>query len=230
MQLKGFIFDLDGTLLYTLEDIAQAENKALHKLGLPPRDVEEYRWIVGGGAEDIARRLLPAESHDPNSISAFVQSFRRFYHENWHDKTRFYSGIPELLTILGNKGKKLAVLSNKPEEFAGKIVDHYFPDWQGNQSPRLFTHVIGQIKGLPTKPDPILALKIANDWNLAPQEIGFIGDSDIDIFTAANAGMVSIGAGWGFRGAQELVDSGAQILLQSPLDLIQYLDDSEVVI
>lgn len=223
-DLQGFIFDLDGTLLYTLEDIAAAENKALAELELPPRSVEEYRWIVGGGADDIARRLLPEYLHTPENITSFVQRFRAHYHLNWHDQTRLYDGIAELLAILRRKGFPLAILSNKPEEFALKIVDFYFPDWQGKSRPALFTHVVGQRAGVPVKPDPALALQIARDWGLPPSAIAFLGDSDIDIYTASHAGMVSVGVEWGFRGKKELVDSGANILINTPLDLLAYLN------
>jgi phosphoglycolate phosphatase len=223
-ELKGFIFDLDGTLLYTLEDIAAAENRALAELNLPPRNVEEYRWIVGGGADDIARRLLPADMHTPEQIAAFVQRFRTHYHQNWHERTRLYDGIAELLSALRQQDFPLAVLSNKPEEFALKIVDWFFPGWQGNSRPALFTHVIGQRVGVPVKPDPALALQIARDWGLNPAAVAFLGDSDIDIYTALNAGMIPVGAEWGFRGRKELVDSGARILLNTPLDLLAYLN------
>ncbi len=222
-EIQGIIFDLDGTLLYTLEDIADAENLALAELGLPPLPVEKYRWIVGGGADDIARRLLPESMHNPDDINGFVDRFRSYYKQNWHVKTRLYTGISDLLTILRDKRIRLAILSNKPEEFALKIVDHFFPDWQGSTKPQLFTHVVGQRKGFPVKPEPDFALQIARDWQLLPPNIGFIGDSDIDVYTAKNAGMIAIGAEWGFRGRDELEQSGADIMLRHPLELVQYL-------
>lgn len=224
MTLQGFIFDLDGTLLYTLEDIANAENKTLADYGLPPRPVDEYRWIVGGGAEDIARRLLPTQLQTGDNILDFVHKFRTHYHQNWHDKTRLYPGLEELLNHLLKRNFPLAVLSNKPEEFSQKLVEHFFGSWKGSTNSKVFSHVIGQQKGKPVKPDPTTALAIAADWNLPQQSIGLVGDSDIDVFTAQNAGMVAIGAGWGFRGREELAAAGAQILLEQPLDLIKYLD------
>ncbi|MFO7660347.1 MAG: HAD family hydrolase [Candidatus Cloacimonadaceae bacterium] len=222
-NLKGLIFDLDGTLLYTLEDIANAENSALAELGLPALPVDEFRWIVGGGADNIAQKLLPADMQSEQDIITFVDRFRFYYHQNWHYKTRLYDGIADLIETLLQKGFKLAVLSNKPEEFAFKIVDFYFPDWQGQNKPAVFSHVIGQRINYPVKPDPTLALEIASDWNLRPEEIGFVGDSDIDMFTAKNSGMVAIGAAWGFRGEEELVLSGADIILKTSLDLLCYI-------
>jgi phosphoglycolate phosphatase len=222
-KIQGIIFDLDGTLLYTLEDIADAENAALAELGLPPLSVEKYRWIVGGGADDIARRLLPESMHSSDGINGFVDRFRSHYMQNWHVKTRLYPGISDLLNILQDKGVRLAILSNKPEEFTLKIVDHFFPDWQGRTKQQVFTHVIGQRKGFPVKPKPDFALEIARDWQIMPGNIAFTGDSDIDIVTAKNAGMLSVGAVWGFRGRDELVLAGADILLQHPLELVQYL-------
>lgn len=223
LDIKGIIFDLDGTLLNTLEDIATAENKALAELGFPTIPIDEYRWIVGGGAENIAQRLLPQTMQDEKSIRNFVDRFRHFYHQNWHDKTCPYPGIKELITALQQKKIKMAIISNKPEEFALKIADYYFPDWQGKEQPALFTHVLGHNKVLPAKPDPTTAKAIAGHWKLLVHQIGFIGDSDIDILTAINAGMVPIGAEWGFRGSEELNASGAKLLLKQPIDLLNYL-------
>lgn len=222
-MLRGIIFDLDGTLLYTLEDIADAENSARAELDLPPLPVEDYRWIVGGGADDLARKLLPENMQSEEHVNHFVDRFRYYYHMNWHHKTKLYPGITELIAALLDKNYPIAILSNKPEEFVQKIVDYYFPDWQGKTKQKTFTHVIGQRKGYKIKPDPAAALDIAAQWNIKPEFIGFIGDSDLDILTAYNAGMVSIGAGWGFRGREELAANNAQILLKSPLDLIPYI-------
>lgn len=222
-NLKGLIFDLDGTLLNTLEDIADSENSALAELSLPPLQLDEFRWIVGGGADNIARKLLPDNMQSEHDISDFVERFRFFYHQNWHNKTKLYDGVSGLIKILLQKDFKLSVLSNKPEEFALKIVDYYFPDWQGKTKPALFSHVMGQRRECPVKPDPTLALKIASDCKLKPEQIGFIGDSDIDMITAQNAGMIPIGAAWGFRGKQELLASGARIVIDHPQDLLSYL-------
>lgn len=222
-SFQGLIFDLDGTLLYTLEDIADAENGALAELSLPPLPVDEFRLIVGGGADNIAKKLMPAEMQSEQNIRTFVDRFRFFYNLIWNNKTRPYDGITDLIETLLKKGLRLAVLSNKPEEFAMKIVDYYFPDWQGINRPLIFSHVIGQRVDYAVKPDPTQALKIASDWNLKPEEIGFIGDSDIDIITAKNAGMVAIGAAWGFRGEEELVSSGADIIVKTPSDLLNHM-------
>lgn len=222
-DIKGIIFDLDGTLLNTLEDIADAENSALKEFGLPSRPVDDYRLIVGGGAENIASKLLPESMQTEQMIMDFVDCFRFYYHQNWHNKTHLYNGIADLLKTLLDRKLKLAVLSNKPEEFAIRIVEHYFPDWVGKTGPAIFTHVIGQRKGFPAKPNPEAALYIAEDWKFEPESCGLVGDSDIDMLTAQNAGMVAIGAEWGFRGKEELEQNGADILLQHPLELIQHI-------
>jgi len=222
-MLRGIIFDLDGTLLYTLEDIADAENSALAELGLPPLPVDKFRWIVGGGADNIAQKLLPVELQSEQNIIKFVDRFRFYYHQSWHNKTCLYAGIADLMDELLKRNYRLAVLSNKPEEFTLKIVDYYFPDWQGISKQATFSHVIGQRKDYPVKPDPVLALQIALDWQLEPSQIGFIGDSDIDIYTARNAGMIAIGAEWGFRGKEELEISGAHIILNKPEDLLNHI-------
>ncbi|HOD17796.1 MAG TPA: HAD family hydrolase [Candidatus Cloacimonadota bacterium] len=224
MKLKGFIFDLDGTLLNTLEDVAAAENKTLAEFGLPTRPAEEFRFLVGGGAEDIARRLLPPEMHSPENIMNFIYKFRANYHLNWHDKTRLYPGLTDLINHLLDENFPLAVLSNKPEEFTQKLVDFFFGNWLGYEDRKVFSPVIGQRKDQPVKPDPTLALDIASQWKLPAESIGLIGDSDIDVFTAKNAGMFAIGAGWGFRGKAELAAAGARIILDRPFDLLRYLD------
>lgn len=221
-KIEGIIFDLDGTLLNTLADIAAAENKTLVEYGLPTLPLEQFRWIVGGGANDIAQRLLPISMHNEREINEFVNKFRAHYHQNWNDKTCLYDGITELLTELMIKEVKMAILSNKPEEFTLKIVDYFFPDWQGTNTLKLFTHVIGQRKDYPVKPNPQIALQIAKDWGINPEYIGFIGDSDIDVLTAKHAGMIAIGAEWGFRGKEELVETGADIILSQPQDLVKY--------
>jgi phosphoglycolate phosphatase len=218
MTIRGIIFDLDGTLIDTLEDIADAENRTLAELGLPPLAVDKFRWIVGGGADNIARKLLPSDLQAEQDINSFVERFRFYYQQNWHSKTKPYADIPELLKILRQKKIPMAVLSNKPEEFALNIVQFFFPE------STIFTHVYGQKQGVPTKPNPVMALQIAEAWMLKPEQVGFLGDSDVDIMTAHNAGMISIGAEWGFRGKEELVLSGAQILLKQPLDLLNYLN------
>lgn len=218
MNIRGIIFDLDGTLIDTLKDIADAENSALAELGLPPLEVDKFRWIVGGGADNLAQKLLPPDLQSEQDINSFVERFRFYYHQNWHNKTRPYAGIPELLSNLNCKHIPMAVLSNKPEEFTLKIAKFYFPE------DLMFTHVYGQRPEVPIKPNPATALEIATAWKLKPEQIGFVGDSDIDIFTANNAGMISIGAEWGFRGKAELVSSGAQILLNQPMDLLNYLN------
>ncbi len=224
LKLSAFIFDLDGTLLNTLEDIADAENSVLKELKLPPRPVDDYRLIVGGGAENIAKKLLPEGKGSESDLSDFVSRFRTYYQLNWHAKTRPYTGIPELLKAILEKGFPLAVLSNKPEEFTLQMVDFFFPDWQEKTGPITFTHVLGQNRLWPVKPDPAQALRIARDWDLSPDRIGLVGDSDVDMFTASNAGMLAIGAEWGFRGREELVSSGADIILEKPEDLLEYLE------
>jgi len=219
IHLRAFIFDLDGTLLYTLEDIADAMNLALLELHLQPYQLEEYRWLVGGGAENIALKALPEFLHSEQNINDFVASFRTHYRLNWHAKTRPYSGIPELIGYLRAKHYPLAVLSNKPQEFTYQIVQHFF-----HHSQTVFNPVWGQREDFTVKPDPATALAIADFWKLAPEQVGFIGDSDVDMETALKAGMTALGAGWGFRGEEELVASGAQIMLRHPLELIKYVE------
>ena len=222
--LYGIIFDLDGTLLDTLEDIADAENAALAEFGLAPLPVDDYRYIVGGGAENIARKLLPEHLQDEQHLQDYMNRFRHYYHLNWHNKSRLYPGVSAMIDTLIALDVKLAILSNKPEEFALKIVEYFFPNRQGERDSNIFTHVIGQRSGFPTKPDPALALSIVDAWHCEAKQVGFMGDSDVDILTALRAGMLPLGAEWGFRGRDELLSSGAEIVLTNPMDLFLYLD------
>lgn len=217
-HLKAIIFDLDGTLLYTLPDIADAMNSALAELNISPIPETEYRWLVGGGAEDVATRVLPLTMRTPAEISAFVERFRYYYRQNWHAKTTPYEGIPELIAYLRQNDYRIGILSNKPQEFTENIVNHFF-----HSAGEVFQPVWGQRSGIPVKPDPGSALEIATLWKLLPAEIGFMGDSDVDILTAQNSGMVSIGAEWGFRGREELLSLGTNVMLSHPLDLIPQL-------
>ncbi len=218
LDVKGFIFDLDGTLLNTLDDIALAMNTVLEEFSLPSIEVQAYRWIVGGGAEGIAKNVLPASMSSAEQVQGFIQRFRHHYRYNLHDKTYPYDGIMQMLEALRNRDYKLAVLSNKPQEFTEEIVDYYF-----NKSAPFFSPVFGQRNDIPIKPSPQSAIFISRDWDILPEDIAFVGDSEVDIRTAQNAGMISFGAVWGFRGEDELLAAESDYLLYQPLDLLEYI-------
>jgi phosphoglycolate phosphatase len=216
MSLSSFdavIFDLDGTLLDTIEDIADAVNDVLRARGFPAHDLETYKIIVGSGVEDMMGQALPEGHRDVGTIQATADELREQYRRHGLNKTHPYKGVKELLTELGRRGVKMSVLTNKPHDNAAQQIAYYL----GNNH---FVCIEGAKPHAPHKPDPTVALVIANRMGVAPARCAFLGDSDIDMRTAVNAGMYALGALWGFRTAEELVANGASDLLAKPLDLL----------
>ena len=216
LDFSAVIFDLDGTLLYTLEEIAAAGNAALLSQGYAEYPVDAYRSFVGAGVSKLAWRILPEskrnqDNHD-NIFSALLNEFERLL----NTIARPYSGVTEVLSAFPAAGKKIAVLSNKPDEFTKVAVKKLLPDTD-------FFAVRGGLSDVPLKPAPDGALKLAREMGVDPEHTVFVGDSDVDIQTAVNAGMIAVGAGWGFRGAEELISAGAKIVFDEPLDLLKLL-------
>lgn len=209
---QAAIFDLDGTLLDTLEDLGDCMNRVLERHGYPPHPVRAYRFFVGDGFESLVRRSLPESRRQEAEIRSLDREARAEYAEHWADKTRPYDGIPELLEALSRRGIRLAILSNKPHDFTRRIAAHYFPDG-------LFEHVIGSREGRPRKPDPAAALEIADAWGLPPEQIQYLGDTDTDMQTGRRAGMFTVGVLWGFRPREELLEHGAQALVAAPAEI-----------
>lgn len=213
--IRACIFDLDGTLIDSLDDLADAVNVALVAAGFPAHSVDAYRNFVGNGIETLIKRALPQDAlHHlpPPEIQAIVQRMSRIYADNWHAKTRCYEGIPALVAHLHEQGLPLAVLSNKPHAFTCEIIDYFFPN-------KPFRHVYGARPGLPHKPDPTTALGLAAELALPPEQITFIGDSNVDMQTGLRAGMLPLGVCWGFRSQEELVSAGAAALARQPADI-----------
>jgi phosphoglycolate phosphatase len=214
-RYAGVLFDLDGTLLDTLEDLADSTNRCLARLGLPPHPVESYRYFVGDGLSVLARRVLPPDRQDQASLEALVELFNGDYQEHWADKTRPYRGIEELLAALSGRGLPMGVLSNKPHSFTAVMVEHFFRS-------RCFAEVFGARDSLPRKPDPAAALQICSRLGLTPERMLYAGDTRTDMQTARNAGMFAVGVLWGFRPREELLESGAQALVAHPRELLAF--------
>lgn len=209
------IFDLDGTLLDTLQDLSDSGNAVLAARGFPKHSINDYRTFIGTGMENLVRAIFP-EGERPETdeeIAEVLAQYRGFYSENWKNTTVPYPGIPELLDTLTGRGIPIGVLSNKAHDFTVKCVDEFLGQWK-------WDIVLGQREGSPRKPDPSGALEIAETVGVAPENCYFIGDSDVDMFTAKNAEMHAIGVAWGFRGTKELLSAGAEKVLQSPKDLL----------
>jgi len=218
MTFKAIIFDLDGTLLDTIEDLTDSMNAALAGLGYPERSIAETKQLVGDGLATFVRRVLPPSvSDDPDITARLTERMRAEYRRHNSVKTRLYGGLAELLDALTERAIAMAVLSNKPHDSTLEIVKKYFQRWT-------FGAVFGARDGVPIKPDPAAALEIATILHLAPAEILYLGDTNTDMWTANAAGMFAVGALWGFRTAAELKQAGARILLRHPLDLLTLLN------
>jgi phosphoglycolate phosphatase len=212
-HVEAVIFDLDGTLLDTLTDLADAANRMLVRQGLPTHPRERYRRFVGDGSRMLVTRCLPPAHRHPDAIDACLEDFLADYGRHWDVATRPYPGIPELLGALAARQRPLAVVTNKPEEAARRCLGRFFP-------PRTFTAVLGQRPERPVKPHPGGALEAAAALGAAPGACLFVGDSGLDMDTARAAGMHPVGAAWGFRGAEELRRHGAAAVLEAPTDLL----------
>jgi len=214
---RAIIFDLDGTLLNTLADLADSGNAALGALGLPQHPQDAYRFFVGLGIEELVRRMLPEARRDPETIAAANKIIGEEYKRRWKDKTRPYPGILELLDALRQRGLPVCVLSNKPQPYTDLTIEAFFPGWP-------FTIVRGARPEVPNKPHPAGALAIAAELGLAPGSIAFVGDSATDMKTARGAGMLPVGVLWGFRDEKELTSNGAQHIISQPDGLLDLLD------
>jgi phosphoglycolate phosphatase len=216
MTFKAVVFDLDGTLLDTIEDLTDSMNAALARMGYPGKTIEESKKLVGDGLKTFVQRALPAEAvDDPVAITRLKDLMRAEYSVRDAVKTRLYEGIPELLDALNRREIPMAVLSNKPHDATLAVMAKFFSRWR-------FQVIYGARDGVPVKPDPSAALEIARKLDIAPVEIAYVGDTNTDMLTANAAGMFAIGALWGFRTAEELRANGAKVLIGQPLELLPF--------
>ena len=217
MPFRAVIFDLDGTLLDTIEDLTDSMNAALVRMGHPVRTIAECKQLVGDGLETFVRRALPAAAaDDPRERTRLRELMRLEYGERSVLKTRPYPGVPDLLDTLAARNVPAAVLSNKPHDSTVAIMAHYFSRWS-------FQAVFGARDGVPVKPDPAGAFEIARIFGIGPADIAYVGDTNTDMQTATAAGMYAVGALWGFRTSGELLANGAKILIERPMDLMPIL-------
>lgn len=210
---RAVLFDLDGTLTNTLQDIADAMNHALRVHGLPEWPVDAYRYLVGDGAKKLAQRAVRERQALAPSVR---KEYQAFYETHNLVATKPYDGVPEMLIALHQMGIKLAVFSNKPDADTKNVVRHFFPNVN-------WTVVRGQVEDVPVKPDPTGARLAAQALGVSPKEILYLGDTATDMQCALNAGMIPIGALWGFRTAEELQESGALQLLSHPVEVLDCL-------
>jgi phosphoglycolate phosphatase len=216
MKYKAAIFDLDGTLLDTIEDLGDSMNYVLEKMGYPTHDMEKYKYFVGNGVINLVSRALPADKRDDGIVKAALAAMKDAYSKRWDVKTKPYPGITDLLDALADKGIKLSVLSNKTDDITKLVIKKLLPSWS-------FYPVFGEREGVPRKPDPTGAIEITQILGANPGECLFLGDTGVDMKTATAAGMYAVGVLWGFRKAEELVENGAKTLISHPLDLLKLL-------
>ena len=216
MSKKAILFDLDGTLLDTLRDLADSGNEVLAARGFPSHPVDAYRTFIGNGMMNLVRDIFP-DGHRPDEgqeTDQVLAEYREAYGRNWKNTTRPYEGINELLDTLTEQQTPIGILSNKAHDFTEKCVDAFLSNWNWDV-------VLGAREGIPKKPDPAGAIEAAERLGVTATDCWFVGDSDVDMFTAVNAGMHAIGVSWGFRSVEELRAAGAEIVIQNPAELLK---------
>jgi phosphoglycolate phosphatase len=215
-KYKAVIFDLDGTLLDTLEDLGNSMNTVLESMGLPGYSIPEYKYFIGRGLKNLAISVLPEHLRDDATIGLCLQRMLEEYGRHLDDRTRPYKGIDELLDSLAGLGIKMAILTNKDQKYTMIVVNRFLSKWK-------FEAVFGDRPGVPRKPDPSSAFEIAGMMGISPGQIIYLGDTGSDMEMAVNAGMYPVGALWGFREEDELLEYGAKLLIKSPMELLEIL-------
>ena len=211
---KHVIFDLDGTLLNTIDDLADTGNHVCTLHGWPTHTVAEFKLMVGNGIPKLVERFAPQGTSQVVLDQAF-QEFMDWYGVHKEDKTAPYAGMPEVTKALREAGVSIAVLSNKADVMAGPVVEHYYPG--------IFPVVQGALPGLPTKPAPTLLHKLMDRLGATQEDTLFVGDSNVDIHTAKNGGLTGCGVLWGFRSREELEAAGADVIVSTPQELLDLI-------
>ena len=223
-QIKAIIFDLDGTLIDSIVDIAGAMNAALKELGYPEHPVEEYKSFIGDGQTELVKRALPEDKRTPEIIDKVAKKYWDNYDLQWYLHTNIFPGVLYLIQLAVARKMKLAILSNKPHYFTKKMIRHFFRGAMIRHTKNPFGVYSGEEADKPKKPDPTVALELAKRLIVKPQYVALVGDSVVDIKTAKNAGMIAIGAAWGYGNKKDLQDAGADLIFDSPTEMTTYFD------
>lgn len=213
-DFKTYIFDLDGTLLSTLNDLASSTNYALRWAGMPERTIEEVRMFVGNGVKLLMERAISEGVNNPKFEETYAK-FREHYMEHNLDTTRPYDGVPELLHELKRRGKHLAIVSNKFYAATQDLAKHFFPD--------TIEVAIGERENIRKKPAPDTVLEALRQLNVSKEDAVYIGDSDVDIMTAKNCGLPCISVLWGFRDKDFLIEHGGSLFVEKPIEILSRL-------
>ena len=215
---RAAIFDLDGTLVNSLDDLADSANAMLSSYGFPTHPVDPYRYFVGNGSRKLIERCLPKEQgSDPAFVDEALARYKEIYAQHTQDKTRPYDGIQDMLDELQRRHIPLGICTNKHQSAAEDIVNAMFPAGT-------FQSIMGDQPSLPRKPDPKKVLMIAEKFGVGPSAVAYFGDTSVDMDTAKNAGFFPVGVLWGFRPKEELVEHGAKVLLETPMELFEHVD------
>mgnify|MGYP004527207677 CR=1 FL=1 len=214
-MIKAVLFDLDGTIANSLEDLADSANFVLTQNGYPTHKTECFKMFVGDGITKLIERVLPDIARSAENIHKLKTQFLAYYSEHYCDKTKPYKNVPELLAQLKQKGIKIAVVTNKAQEMADAVVNKLYG--------KDFCAVYGQRDNMPTKPDPALAHLAMRELGVTPNECIFVGDSGVDIKCAQNSGAYPVGVLWGFRNKEEIKAAGAKIVITQPAQLLELI-------
>lgn len=220
-KFSAVLFDLDGTLLDTLEEIATAANSVLQRRGYARHEVQAYRRFVGNGVGSLVERILPKDRRfNHYEVRQFAKELAAEYERRADPLTTIYPGIPELLTALQDKGIPLAILSNKPHFLTIRCINRFLSPWR-------FQAVLGQQEARPRKPDPAGAREIAKRLRLSPHSILYVGDTEVDIQPARAAGIISVGVLWGFHSKADLVANKADFIVETPKQILPLLEKKD---
>lgn len=209
---RAVIFDLDGTILNTLDDLADSANRVLAARGLPTHATERYKTFVGNGIPRLIERMVPPGT-PPQTVAALLDEFMADYDRHKNDKTAPYPGIPELLRELRRRGVRLCVLSNKQNDMSAAVVRHHFGEG-------VFDRVLGQRRDFPPKPDPASCRFLMESLGTGTADTLYVGDSNVDMQTAHRAGLTACGVSWGFRSVEELTAEGAACIVRTPMEIL----------
>lgn len=221
-MIKAVLFDLDGTLVNSLEDLATSCNFALESFGYATHETEKYRYFIGNGMQTLIERILPEDKRDNETHKKVFDVFYNHYSQHFVDKTKPYEGIPELLDNLKEKGLKTGIISNKKHEMTLEVVNKLF-------NTGVFNAVFGKMEGYPTKPDVKLTLKLMEKLGVKPDECVLVGDSGMDMAAAVNAGCKGVGVLWGFRTKEELLENGANYIVSDTNEILKIIEENSDV-
>ena len=215
-MIKLMIFDLDGTLLDTIHDLAAATNTVLTKHGYSTHTTEEYHYLVGNGVVNLITRALPEKARTPQIIEEVMNEQVLYYNNHLYDNTKPFNAIPDVLAELERRGVMLAVVTNKPDAAAKELIKSFFPNIG-------FVQVQGNCEGIPVKPNPAAVNAVIKKSGVLKSEVLYFGDSDVDMQVAKNADVKAVGVLWGYRKKEELQNAGADILIENTEDIISII-------